>query len=447
VGSPITFSGFNQIDFNMILNAVMQQERAPLNRLETRKKTLDTQNTAFSTLAGKLSSLESAIENLGKDKSLALLTASSSDPGVGVSATGGTVTGTYDVIVSELARAQVTASQSTYTALTDVVATGGTLTLDSASGDPVTITISGSTTLSQLAAAINADDDSPAAASVVQSSPGVYQLVLTGKDTGSTNAFTITNSLTGGAGVTFEATNRQDAINAQFSVNGLDVISASNTVTDVIEGATLSLVRKDPATTVTVKVGRDTSGATDLVKKFISTYNDLTTFAKDQNTAAIAGKDSIGRDPLLRGLRDAFRSAISAEYTGGTRTRLAELGIGFDMTGKMTLDETIFEAAVNDSPADVQLLLSGTDGTGGAFGAMKTLVEEYTETGGLIGATRSRIDEQVRGLNRRMDTVSAQLELRRAALQREYMAADLAMTRLKSQSASLSSVGGGYRLF
>ena len=447
MGSPITFSGFNQIDFNTILNAVMQQERAPLTRLETQKKTLETQNTAFSTLAGKLSSLETAIESLGKDKSLALLTASSSDPGVGVSATGGTVTGTYDVIVTELARAQVTASQSTYASLTDVVATGGTLTLTPATGDPVTITISGSTTLSQLAAAINADDDSPAAASVVQSSPGVYQLVLTGKETGSTHAITITNGLTGGAGVTFEATNRQDAINAEFSVNGLDVISASNTVTDVIDGATLSLTRKDPATTVTVKVGRDTSAATALVKKFITTYNDLTQFAKDQNTAALAGKDSIGRDPLLRGLRDAFRNAISEEYTGGTRTRLAELGIGFDMTGKMVLDEAIFEDAVDDSPADVQLLLSGTDGTGGAFGAMRALVEEYTETGGLIGSTRSRIDEQVRGLNRRMDTVSAQLELRRAALQREYMAADLAMTRLKSQSASLSSVGSGYRLF
>jgi flagellar hook-associated protein 2 len=447
VGSPITFSGFNSIDFGTILNAVMQQERAPLTRLETQKKTLETQNTAFSTLAGKLSSLETAIENLGKDKSLSLLTASSSDSGVGVSATGGTITGTYDVIVSELARAQVTASQSTYAALTDVVATGGTLTLTPASGPAVTVTLSGSTTLSQLAAAINAEDDSPAAASVVQSSPGVYQLVLTGKETGATNAFTITNGMTGGAGMTFEATNKQDAINASFSVNGLDVTSASNTVTDVIDGATLSLTRKDPATTVTVKVSRDTSGATALVKKFITAYNDLTTFAKDQNTAAIAGKDSIGRDPLLRGLRDALRNAVGNEYTGGVRTRLAEIGVGFDMTGKMILDEKIFETAVNAAPSDVQLLLSGSDGTGGAFGAMKKLVDEYTATGGLIGSTKERLDEQIRGLNRRMDTVSAQLELRRAALQREYMAADLAMTRLKSQSASLSSVGSGYRLF
>jgi flagellar hook-associated protein 2 len=419
VGSPITFSGFNQIDFNQILNAVMQQERAPLTRLENQKKTLETQNTAFSTLAGKLSSLESAIESLAKDDSLSLLTATSSDPGVGVSATSGTITGTYDVVVSELARSQVTASQTTYGALTDVVATGGSLTLTPASGAPVTITISGSTTLSGLAAAINADAASPAAASVVQTSPGVYQLVLTGKQTGSTNAFTITNSMTGGAGVTFNATNEQDAINAAFTVNGLSVTSASNTVTDVIDGATLSLTRKDPATTVTIKVDRDTSGATSLIKKFITAYNDLTTFAKDQNTAAIAGKASIGRDPLLRGLRDAFRNALSDDYAGGTLTRLAEIGIGFDMSGKMILDEEIFENAVGDAPGDVQELLSGSGGTGGAFRAMTTLVEDYTETGGLLGSTRERIDEQIRGLNRRMDTVSAHLEVRTAELRRD----------------------------
>ena len=35
MGSPITFSGFNNIDFGQILNAIMTAERAPLNALET----------------------------------------------------------------------------------------------------------------------------------------------------------------------------------------------------------------------------------------------------------------------------------------------------------------------------------------------------------------------------------------------------------------------------
>ena len=447
MSSPITFSGFNQIDFNQILNSVMSQERVPLTRLETQKKTLETTNSAFATLAGKLSTLETAIDTLKDEDSLALLTASSNGAGVGVSATGGTVPGTYDIVVTQLAKAQVTASSSSYAGLDTVVASGGTLTLTPASGDPMTITLSGDTTLSELVAAINAEDDAPAAASVVQTSPGVYRLMLTGKDTGATNAFSITNSLTGGGGVTFSGTNEQNAINAEFTVNNLDVVSASNTVTDVVPGATLTLATQDPATTVTVTVSRDTTAAKDRIKTFITAYNDLVTFAKDQATAAIAGKASIGRDPLLRGIREALRNAVGDAYAGGTLERLAEIGVGFEMTGKMTLDETLFADALAESPADVQLLLSGADGTGGAFGAMSTLVEEYTVSDGLLSEARERIDENVRELARRIDTVSAQLDLRRLALQREYMAADLAMTRLKSQSASLSAVGSGYRLF
>ena len=460
MGSPITFSGFNQIDFNMILNAVMTQARQPLDRLETQKKTLETQNTAFGTLAGKLATLKSTADTLKAEDSLAFLSATSSDAGVGVSATTGSVTGTFDVIVSELARAQVLSSTSTYGAASDVVATGGTLTLTPGNGDPATvITVSASTSLEALAALINREDDSPAAASVVQTSPGVYKLVLTGKETGSTNAFTITDSLTGGAGLTYTDTdndgisgdsaadNSQVAIDAAFTINGLAVTSASNTVTDVIEGVTLTLLKKDPATTVTVRVDRDETKAKDLLKKFINAYNDITTFAKDQATMATAGRPSIGRDPLLRGLRETLRNAVMGEYAGGTLERLAQIGVGFDTAGKMVLDDKVFKDAMATSPSAVQELVSGASGDGGVFGAVKTLIEGYTQAGGLVSSIRERIDEQVSAMSRRLDTLESQLELRRQSLQREYMAADLAMTRLKSQSASLSSVGSGYRLF
>jgi len=40
-----------------------------------------------------------------------------------------------------------------------------------------------------------------------------------------------------------------------------------------------------------------------------------------------------------------------------------------------------------------------------------------------------------------------QLERRRETLQREYQAADEAMSQLNAQSNSLSSLGGQYRLF
>jgi flagellar hook-associated protein 2 len=453
VANTVTFSGFNSIDFNYILNAVMAQESQPLNALQTRKTTIQTQNTAFGTLAGKLTALGSAADKLKELGSLSTLGATSSDTGVGVTATGGTISGTYDVVVSELARAQVTASQSTYAATTSVVGTGGSITLSPASGDPVTIALTGSTTLQELAEKINDEDDSPASASIVQVSPGTYKLVLTAKDTGVTNGFTVSSALTGGGGLSFidtdndgvsgdsAADNSQTALNAAFTVNGLPVTSATNTVEDVIPGATLKLAKKAPTTTVTVAVTRDLDKAADVVKSFITAYNGLVSFMKDQETAAAAGKASIARDPLLRSLKDNIRDATLSTYAGGTFTALPQVGIGFDRDGKMTLDREAFDNSMADSVGDVQRLFSGLTGTGGAFGRLSDLIEQYTDAGGLVSSLRERLDDQLTNLDTRIGDMEAQLELRRNALQQEYIAADLAMTRLKSQSSSLQSIG------
>ncbi len=460
MGSPITFSGFNQIDFNLILNAVMAQESQPLATLQAQQKALQTQKTAFGTLATRLGTLQSAVEDLQGTDSLSVLTASSSDSGVGVATSGGSLAGTYNVVVTELARAQVLASTSSYTSVDDVVATSGTLTITPATGDPLTISVSQSTTLKDLAAAINDEEDGSVTAAVVQATPGHYKLVLTGKDTGVDHAFTVTSTLAGGGGLAFTDTdadnvfgdsaadNTQVALDAALTVNGLAVTSASNTVTDVVPGVTLTLTKKDPAVTAVVSVKRDAAEAKRVVNKFISAYNSFVDFTKDQGTAAVAGRASIGRDPVLRGFRNAVRVAMQSAYSdGGTFTRLAAVGIGYDIDGKMTLDESAFDASIASAPTDVQKLFSGATGDGGAFGALADLVAQYTQAGGLLDSARDRIDEQVRSMAGRLDDMQARLDVRRTLLQQQYTAADLAMTQLKSQSGGLSSLSGSFSQF
>lgn len=456
MGSPITFSGFNQIDFNVILNAVMAQEREPLTRLESQRKALDTQKTAFGTLAGKLTALQTAVEALREPDSLARLQATSSDASVGVATTSGTVSGTYDLVVHAVAQAQVMQSEHTFASPDTEVATGGSFTLSGPDGDTI-VTLTGPTTLQELAAAINANDGAPARAAVVRTGASAYRLVLTAVETGVDGAFTITNGLTGSLtfadtdedGVSGDdaADNVRGAQDAQLTVNGVAVISASNTVKDVVPGATLSLKSADAAKVVVVDVTRDTTAAADAVQKFVTAYNDLQTFMKAQDTDAVAGKASIGRDPLLRGFRDAVRQALQAVHGPGTVARLAVAGLSTDMSGQLKLDRKMFDQVIGAEPAAMQELFSGADGNGGAFGALSTLVESYTEAGGLVSDARDRIDDQLKNLRARMDRLDAQLAVRRAALQKQYIAADLAMSQLNSQSGSLQSLGSEYRLF
>ena len=45
MGSTITFSGFNDIDFNTVLNALMDQASQPLTALQTQQSALQSQVT------------------------------------------------------------------------------------------------------------------------------------------------------------------------------------------------------------------------------------------------------------------------------------------------------------------------------------------------------------------------------------------------------------------
>jgi flagellar hook-associated protein 2 len=454
--ATVTLSGFNNIDFGAILEAVMVQERVPFTALGTKKATLQQQNSQLGTLAGKLSSLQSAAQRLSSPESLNVLSASSSDTAlVGVSTSSGSMAGVYDVVVSQRAKAQVTASTSTAGA-NDVITTGGTLSLLVGSQPPVNIVAAGNMTLRQLADAIN-DADAGVAASVVQVTPGQYRLVLTSNETGTENAFTFTSTL--GNGITFGGAdgtygqvgdgNAVDAADAQVTVNNVATSSSSNTLTDVVPGVTLTLNGENEDKTVRVTVSRDPDGLKSQVDTFVKAYNDLVGWVNTQRTAATAGQTSVAREAVVRGLHSDLRAAILGEHGDGTLKRLAAVGIGFDRSGLMEIDTEVFDDAVNADPAAVQELFAGTSdgGTDGAFDDLAALVSSYADAGGLVKKAQTRIEDQVKLISNRMDVLDAQLTIRRNALQAEFIAADQAMQRLNSQVNSLASLNNQYRLF
>ncbi len=452
MSSGITFSGFNSIDFNVVLNAVMKQESQPLQSLQARQTSLQTRIGHFKTLATRTSALESAAKALSTTDGVTAYKATSTDVlAVGVAASASAVAGRYDLVVNELARAQVTASSSTAPdASTTAVATGGTLTIGGA-----TVTLTGSVTLQQLSDAINANASVTARASVVQLDTNSFKLVLTAKNTGAANAFTVTNALTGGLGVAFADANANgvsgdsasdnavQGTNAQVLVNNILVISASNTLTAAIPGTTVTLQKKDPATTVVVDVAEDPSALKSKLNTFITAYNDVMKFVTDQTALAARGDAaSIANDPLLRQLRATLGAGITGAYlTGGPLKYLAELGVEATRQGTLQVNETIFVEQTKTGTADAAKLLAGTTGTPGALASIATTLQEYTRSAGFLSSAQQRLTDQITRLGTQVADMQGRLATRRQALQREYTAADAAMARLKNQSGSLVSFG------
>ena len=101
MGSPISFSGFNNIDFNLILNAIMDQERQPVVALQANVFSLEGQDAQYSSLAAKLADVESAAEKLAVTTGFSARTLTNSDTSILTASSSDTAPiGAYDIVVS-----------------------------------------------------------------------------------------------------------------------------------------------------------------------------------------------------------------------------------------------------------------------------------------------------------------------------------------------------------
>jgi flagellar hook-associated protein 2 len=454
VGSPITFSGFNDIDFNVVLNAIMQQASQPLTALQTRQTQLKSQTTSFDDLASRVATLSAAVADLATPAGVTTLSGrSSDDTAVAVTTSQSAVAAHFDVVVTELARAQVTASTSTTPdSSTTVVADGGSIVIGG-----VDVAISGPVTLDQLAQAINGTAGIGVSAMVVRTGASAYRLALTGAATGAAHAFTITNGLTGGTGVTFADTdgngvsgdsaadNAVSASDAAMLVNNIPVTGDSNTFADIVPGVTLTLLKKDPAVTIGIDVASDGAALREKVSSVVNAYNDLVTFANEQRALSAEGDAAgIGRDPVLRQLQATLRTTLLGAHGTLALTRLSEVGIEFTRTGTLEINDTLFDEAIATNGAAVVDLFAGSSG---AFVAVESLLDTFTAANGSIPSSRAQLERQIDALDTQIATMQERLALQRASLQQEFIAADLAMSRLRNQASSLANLGGGFGSF
>ncbi len=159
----------------------------------------------------------------------------------------------------------------------------GTVTIGNGTGS-ISVDINLATdSLDAIAAAINTASSaagSTISASVVQTGEGNYQLeILSGDATAPT--FTDASNVLETLGIVTAGFTQidQEGQDAIFTLNGMSITRSTNTVTDVIDGVTLSLRSGDsPTTNVTISVNSDNSDAVDALQSFVSAYNTVVSF-------------------------------------------------------------------------------------------------------------------------------------------------------------------------
>jgi flagellar hook-associated protein 2 len=144
----------------------------------------------------------------------------------------------------------------------------------------------------------------------------------------------------------------QQGLNAKFIVDGVQLEQASNTVNNVVAGASFDLLKAEVGTTVSVSVSRDKAAIRNAVNDFIGKYNSVVSWISTQMSydqeKKVAGGPLFG-DSTLSGLSNSLMNSIIGRISGTSTSTstLALLGIKLQEDGTLALNQSTFDGLVD----------------------------------------------------------------------------------------------------
>ncbi|HUL82004.1 MAG TPA: flagellar filament capping protein FliD [Gammaproteobacteria bacterium] len=434
------------LDIQGLVQKLVAAEGAPKSaRLDSAEADAQAKLSALGSLRSALSSFQDAVEKLKSVDAFSTrqVVASSKDF---FTATAGTsaLPATYAVEVEKLAQAQKLQSQPVASAT--AVGTG-TLTITSG-GENFDIDIdSTNNTIAGIAKAINA---SPAGqdviATVITGTGGTATLTLTARTTGAANAITVTQSggdgglaalqypPSGGIGLA-QVTQASDAL---AKIEGVEVTSPTNTISDAIDGVSITLLEQnDPGDTSTFAVQTDETAAKSLINAFVKAYNGVVDAVKSVASYDANAKQAgpLFGDAGVVNITDQLRRTLSSVVPGvdSSLNMLAKVGVTADVDGHLSVDATKLDTAFNTSFEDVGKLFA--DPQAGLAAKLDTMLTPYLQTGGVFDSRNDSLKASIADI----DDQRTQLNNRLAELQDRYTKQFNALDTLLSQLQSTSN--------
>ena len=456
-----------------VITKLVAIEKQPADALTTKNTTLQTKVSTWGKIQSAFSSLKDAANKLTQSEFWNGTTATSSnDTAVSVSTTSSAAASSYAVTVSQLAQGQMVAS-SAFASKTSAVGEGtlriqlGTYVTDNSVAPPavtfnakaaasaVDIAIGpGDNTLEKIRDRINSSN-AGITASIVNDASG-SRLVMRGAN-GETNAFKVSvteNSAVPGlsalaydgtTGGTSSMTRTQAAQNAKATINGLAVSSESNTLSDVVDGVTLTL-KQATATPANITVAQDTASISKGVSDFISAYNNVVSTIRVQTLYDEASKTAgpLQGDSTAKGLLSQMRNLITSDSTAtASFSRLFDMGIVTNTDGTLKMTSSKFNDAMGTKLADMQKYFANSDDVVAAKNGMgqriKNLASQILDTNGAIANSTDGLKATIKRNTTKIDSINDRAGLYEARLRQQYTALDASYSKLSGLQSYVSA--------
>lgn len=306
-------------------------------------------------------------------------------------------------------------------------------------------------TLEKMAQAINSASVGVRATVVDDKSNGDsgYKLEISGLKTGEDKeiVFPTMYLIDGDQDFQFESSNK--AQNAKFKLDGHEFEVSDNLVKDIIPGVTLDLKRAQAGQPVRLNVTENFEAIGGKIKGFVDSFNAALSFIQAQSKLNQDDKGNphmgpLGGDGMLRSAQSKLRNIIQdPQITDSKFKRIIELGVEFNRNGTLTFNQEKFNKIVNTEPEQAAKFFQGDRVNTGFITQMNKKVSELVDGQvGPVGTRKKSYQDRISQMDQRIQLKERQVSKKEEQIRRQFAQMDEAISKLQSQTASLSNLGG-----
>jgi len=473
----ITFSGLaTGLDTDKIVTDIMAVERAPIDKLTAKKTSETTRLKAYAQFKAKLDSLKTAVGDMSITSQVRSTSVSLSSEDSFTATTTSGVVGSYKVSVVQLSQVQKTITRG-FSSNSEAVLGTGSISIN---GTDIAVTEDNNSLLGLVSSINKLSGTTGVQASIINdgTDDSPYHLVFTGKD--AKTSFTIDESKLGlvtPGDIDFVTNDVQSAQQAVAIIDGITVVSDTNTITGAISGVTLNLNSvnntissgtpeegvdpwnwQTPPVYETTKmdIKSDTGALKEKVTTFVTAYNDamewiLSGYAEFGGSSEVpAAADGSTEDPVLGSVLrgdatiNSMKRQLQGVLTGAVKNSgkfhiLSEIGITTTMNGTLKQDNTKLDAALKDNFDDMVSLLSGDDTAAGVMKGFNSLLLDLTSSSkGMYAVKKTAYDSAVKSFDSQIDQMELRMTKREQNLRRQFTAMEQLVSSLNAQGDFLT---------
>jgi flagellar hook-associated protein 2 len=309
------------------------------------------------------------------------------------------------------------------------------------------------TTLSDFAQKITDVAGTDVNASILETSDGKFNLILSSTATGTDKALSFSDGDgAGGAGTinnqfqAYDAVNNPDgyqeiqsATDAKFKYNGIEITRTTNTIDDLILGVSITLGKEGDKSSI--DISQDNTNLIAEMESFVENYNTLISNLNDMTIfdeeAKIKGV--FQGDGFIKNISRDVTSSIMQVKNGDS---LVNYGITLNRDGLMSFDKTVLEEKLNtDSEAVEKIFTGDIDSNGNEIEGLFTNINEkmnsYTGYGKQLSSYETSLKTDAKHLEKNKLSMEESLNARYEIMKKRFASYDALISKVNASFSSL----------